>query len=96
MENEVQFKINENGEGLFYIEHLRKQIGRIDIKIFDKTLSALHTEVNPAYEGKGFAKKMFLEMIDYARENKLKVKAECSYVNLQFKKVAGEYADVLN
>lgn len=96
MENKVQIKINDKGEGLFFIEDHREQIARLDIKISNKTLVALHTEVNPAYEGKGLAKKMFQQMVDYARENNLKVKAECSYVNLQFKKDPGEYADVLN
>ena len=96
MENEVQFKINDKGEGLFYIEDFRKQIGRMDVKISDKTLTALHTEVNPAYEGNGLAKRMFLQMVDYARENNLKVKSLCHYVKLQFKKHPGKYTDVLN
>ena len=95
MANEVLLKINEKNEGLFYIEEHQKKIAHMDIEISGQTLTALHTEVNPAYEGKGLAKKMFLEMVAYARENKLKVRALCPYVSLQFKKGPGEYADVI-
>ena len=95
MLTEVLLKMNDKGEGLFYIRDLREQIARMDIKISGKTLSALHTEVNPAYEGNGLAKKMFIEMVSYARKNQLKVKALCPYVSVQFKKNPDEYADVL-
>lgn len=95
MEKEVLFNLNGNGEGLFYINEHRKQIARMDIKISGKSLIVLHTEVNPAYEGNGLANKMFLEMVRYARENKLKVNALCPYVMLQFKKAPDLYADVM-
>lgn len=95
MEKEILFSLNENREGLFYINDHQERIARMEVKISGKSLIALHTEVSPAYEGNGLAKKMFLEMVGYARENKLKVKALCHYVALQFKKDPEKYADVL-
>ena len=95
MSKEVLLKLDEKGEGLFYIVEHQKQIGHLDIKISGNTLTVLHTEVNPAYEGNGLAKKMFLEMIDYARKNQLMVKTTCPYVDLQFKRNPGEYSDVI-
>lgn len=95
MEKEVLFKMNGKEDGFFYIRDHQEQIARMDINISSKTLSILHTEVNPAYEGNGLAKKMFLSMINCARENQLKVNPLCPYVNVQFKKNPGEYSDVL-
>lgn len=95
MSKEVLLKMAGNGEGLFYILDQQKQIGQMDIKISGNTVNVFHTEVNPAFEGNGLAKKMFLEMVDYARKNQLKVKATCPYVDLQFKRNPGEYSDVL-
>lgn len=96
MSKEVLLKLDEKGVGSFYIMDHQKEIGHIDIKISGNTLMAIHTEVNPAYEGNGLAKSMFLEMIGYSRKNQLKVKALCSYVDLQFKKNPEEYSDLIN
>ena len=95
MSKEVLLKLDEKGEGCFYVVEQQKQIGHLDINISGNTLKVLHTEVNPAYEGNGLAKKMFLEMVSYARKNQLKVKAMCPYVDLQFKRNPGEYSDVI-
>lgn len=94
MSKEVLLKLDEKGAGLFYLMEHEKQIGHMDIKISGNTLTVLHTEVNPAYEGNGLAKSMFLEMTAYARKNQLKVQALCPYVALQFKRNPEEYLDV--
>jgi predicted GNAT family acetyltransferase len=39
----------------------------------------LHTEVPPAFEGKGIAGKMANAAFDYARESGFKVRSYCSY-----------------
>ncbi|MEO6682670.1 MAG: GNAT family N-acetyltransferase [Ginsengibacter sp.] len=93
--DQVEFKLDDQNEGMFYINDEREQIARLEIKIIGKGLLAIHTEVNPGQEGKGLAKKMFLEMVDYARKNHLTVKAYCPYVQAQFKKNPEEYSDVL-
>ena len=94
--DEVKVKLDEKNEGMFYIQDNGKQIARMEIKIIGKGLLAIHTEVDPAYEGKGLAKKIFIEMVSYARKNHLSVKAYCPYVQAQFKKSPEEYADVIS
>jgi hypothetical protein len=39
----------------------------------------LHTEVPPAFEGRGIAAKMAREALEYAKHEGLKVRSYCSY-----------------
>jgi predicted GNAT family acetyltransferase len=50
--------------------------------------------VVPKAEGKGIARKLLNEMVNYARRNNLKVIAFCPYVLSQFKHHPEEYADI--
>lgn len=93
--NDVAIKMNNNSSGAFIIEHENKQIGEMSFLLKNQEISIDHTEVKPEFEGKGLAKKMFLKMIEYAREYKLKVVANCSYVQAQIQKNKEEYADVI-
>ncbi|MEO6948224.1 MAG: GNAT family N-acetyltransferase [Ginsengibacter sp.] len=92
--NEVEIKL-DNGEGAFIIKHENKQAGEMIFQLSGTEMIVNHTEVDPQFEGKGLAKKMFLKMIKYARENKLKVVANCSYVQAQIQKNKEEYTDVI-
>ena len=91
---EVQIRIDENGDGGFYIIEENEQLGEMIINKKDNALSVLHTEVLPKAEGRGLAKKMLESMVDYARENALKVVPLCSYVHLQFRRRPEQYADI--
>lgn len=82
----VQFQLNEDGQGSFFIEDDEKKIGRLEIEISGDMLRALHTEVQPEAKGKGLAKKMFLALVDYAKENQLTIVPICEYVAAQLKK----------
>jgi predicted GNAT family acetyltransferase len=42
-------------------------------------MNILHTEVDPALEGRGVAGALVRAALDYARTHGLKVEAECSY-----------------
>lgn len=68
--------------------------GKMDISIIGKKLTVYHIEVNPEYEGKGFAKILLERLVSYARENNLKIVPLCPYVHLQFKRHPEEYNDV--
>ena len=95
--NEVTIEMDEkiDGNGSFIIKHEKQQVGEMTFSLTDHEISVDHTEVEPEFEGKGLAKKMFLKMIEYAREKKLKVVATCSYVQKQIEKNKEEYADVI-
>ena len=93
--DEVQLKLDENGEGSFYIMEDEVLLGEMVIGLKEDILTVFHTEVSEKAEGKGLAKKLLDSMVAYARNKGLKVKALCPYVHLQFKRHPQEYADII-
>ncbi len=84
----------ENVEGevrLFSDDH---KAGKMDISVIGGKLTVYHTEVNPEYEGKGFARLLLGQLVAYARENSLKIVPLCPYVHGQFKRHPEEYNDI--
>lgn len=71
-----------------------KKAGKMDISVADGKLRVYHTEVNAAYEGRGFAKLLLDQLVGYARDNNLKIIPLCPYVLAQFKRHPADYADV--
>ncbi len=92
--DEVQLKLNEKGEGKFYIMDGDEQIGEMGVVLDKDTLTVHHTEVLEKAEGKGYAKKLLAAMVDHARKNSWKVIALCPYVHLQFRRRPEDYEDV--
>ena len=91
---EVQLGTSSSGKTLFFIEDEGKKIARLYAKEEDGVLTALHTEVLPEGEGKGLAKQLFMAMVKHARDNSMKVIAECPYVHAQFERRPEEYQDI--
>ena len=54
----------------------------------------LHTEVPPAFEGRGIAGRMAKAAFDYARDNGLKVRSYCSYTTIYLERHP-EYQELL-
>lgn len=92
--DDVKLKLNEQGDGAFYIMEGAEQMGEMVINIKGSNLTAYHTEVLPKAEGKGLSKKLLNAMVEHARQNNLKVIPLCPYVHLQFKRHPDDYADV--
>ncbi|MBS1782688.1 MAG: N-acetyltransferase [Bacteroidetes bacterium] len=66
--------------------------------VFDSkkgTLIILHTDVDPSLAGQGVGKKLVLAIVQHARQNGLKIKAECSFAHAILTKTS-EYADILS
>jgi uncharacterized protein len=53
-----------------------------------------HTEVNPAFEGKGIGKKLVMAAVDYARANGLKILPLCPFAKSVFERTT-EIQDVM-
>jgi predicted GNAT family acetyltransferase len=70
------------------------QAGKMDISVIGNKLTVYHTEVNPEYEGRGFAKILLEKLVSYAREHHLMIVPLCPYVHAQFKRHPEEYNDV--
>src|SRR3954469_25581345 len=94
--DEVKLNLNEKKQGAFYLMEGAEQMGEMVVSISGSNLTVYHTEVSAKAGGKGYAKKMLNEMVDYSRKNNLKVIPLCPYVHAQFKRHPHEYADVWN
>lgn len=86
--------LNEEHKGEVQLFSDDRKVGFMDIQISGNVLTVFHTEVDPAYEGRGFAKLLLHQLVEYTRENTLKIMPLCPYVHLQFRRHPGEYNDV--
>ena len=92
--NEVQLKLDEDGNGSFLIMNGDEKLGEMVISISGNILTAHHTEVSTKAEGRGLAKKLLSAMVEYARSNDLKVYPRCPFVHAQFKRYPDQYAGI--
>ena len=90
----VKFEQQEHGQGVFKAYDDQAVIGSMYVNISGSTLKAIHTEVDPAHEGKGIAHQLLDSMVAYARENKMHVIPLCPFVFAQFRRHPEQYADL--
>lgn len=86
--------LNEKGRGEVQLSSDGKNAGKMDISVHAPRLTVYHTEVDPQYEGRGFAKLLLKELVSYARKNDLKIIPLCPFVHAQFKRRPEEYQDI--
>jgi predicted GNAT family acetyltransferase len=91
---EVKLQLDKKGHGHFYISDEGEQLAEMVVSVSNSLLTVYHTEVLPKAEGRGLAKQLLAAMVEHARKNGLKVIPLCPYVHAQFKRHAGDYADV--
>lgn len=94
MEHTIEFKINENNRGSFFINKDGNQIAELDFELKDDVLNAYHTGVRKELEGQGIASKLFDKLLEYARENNYKIIPSCSYIAAKFHRHPDEFVDV--
>lgn len=72
-----------------------KKIGFLSFEISDEELTILSTVVYPEARGKGVAKLLNIEIVEYARKlNIKKVKILCSYSQKYFLQNKNQYLDI--
>lgn len=86
--HDINFQLNETASGgMFYVGSKANPDAQLD---FSNTapgiISADSTEVKPELRGQEIAKKLVIALIDYAKEENLKIIPVCSYVQLFFKR----------
>lgn len=92
---EIQFKIDENKKGSFFIENDNgDQIAELEFEIENNILDAHHTGVRKELEGQGIAAKLFDKMIEYAQNNNYMVKPTCPYIEMKFKRAQPKLNDI--
>ena len=85
----------EGRHGNFIATENSVEVGRIVyVMAGEKKLIIEHTEVNPAFEGKGIGKRLVYAVVDYAREHNIKILPLCSFAKALFEKTP-EIQDVL-
>lgn len=90
----IQLKLNEKKLGAFYLFEEKIKIGEMVLSISEPTITVYHTEVDDNYNGKGYAKLLFNELIAYARKNDYKIIPLCPFVLAQFKRHPEDYKDI--
>jgi len=79
--------IKEKNKGYFSASENDKTAGRIYYTIAGESRMILdHTEVNDDYRGQGIGKKILIHIVDYARENKIKIIPLCPFAKSVFDK----------
>ncbi|RBQ06784.1 GNAT family N-acetyltransferase [Pedobacter miscanthi] len=91
---DIKFESNQNGDQSFGLYVDGKRTGEIAVQVDGDVLTSVHTLVNEDQQGKGYARKLFDQMVAYARKNKMKVIPECHYVASLFKSHPDLYKDV--
>ncbi|HEY0045449.1 MAG TPA: GNAT family N-acetyltransferase [Flavobacterium sp.] len=91
---ELKIEMQSDSKGAFVIYDSGIKAGEMIFGINDNELTAVHTEVNPNFEGKGFAKMLFNQMVEYVSVNNMMVIPLCPYVLAQFKKERELYRDI--
>lgn len=90
----TEIVLDKNQRGKLQLFSDEKKAGLMSIAIIDGRLVVYHTEVNEAFEGRGFAKILLEKLVSYARENAMKIVPLCPYVNAQFHRHPDTYDDV--
>lgn len=81
-------KIDEGTKGYFGAFDDDKEAGRMSYTFVGETRMILdHTEVNDAYRGQNIGKKLLMQLVEYARENKIKIIPLCPFAKSVFEKL---------
>ena len=94
MKQEVKIEVNDKN-GFFYIEIDGKIAAKMTFVFAgaDKIIID-HTEVNDAFNGKGFGKMMVTKAIEFAREKQIKIIPLCPFTKNVIDKTP-EFQDIL-
>jgi len=85
----------KKGNEKFYIGDETNPIAEITFKQRDEdTIIADHTYVSDELRGQGIAGKLLEKLINYAREENVKIVPECSYVQKKMES-SKEYGDLI-
>lgn len=88
-------QIDQGTKGYFVASDAEHEAGRITYTFAGETKMILdHTEVDDRYRGQNIGKRILMEVVNYARENKIKIIPLCPFAKSIFNKIE-EIRDVL-
>lgn len=63
------------------------KMGRLRYRyIKDDVIDVFSTKVDEAFQGKGIAAQLYQTVIEFAKENQLKIKPSCSYIDVKMQR----------
>lgn len=75
----------KKAQGMFYIGDKEQPLAYISYKnLREGVILADHTVVDPSLEGKGIGSRLFETLIDFAKEEQVKIIPQCSFVKAKF------------
>jgi predicted GNAT family acetyltransferase len=91
----MQIQRDEHGrKGAFYIEENGEWIAELTYIKNDGNMTIDHTEIAVKLRGEGIGQDLVKAAVEYARENDLKIKADCPYARKVIERTP-EFQDVL-
>ena len=78
----IELKLDGKNGVFELMDEQNKAVGELTFILKEEQMIINHTGVNPDLRGQGLAEKLVLEVVDYARKNKLKIIPFCSYVSV--------------
>lgn len=91
----MEFQHSQDGkQGLFTAQQDGQKAGEVSYyEAGEKTIVLDHTAVEDAFQGQQLGRKLVDQVVDYARQNGLKIVPQCTYAHRVFEK-SEDYADV--
>lgn len=73
-------------EGRFFIEGTDEDLGYLEYRSEDGTLTVEHTVVGDELKGSGAARQLVDEFVKFANDNQYQIKSNCDYASHVMKK----------
>lgn len=90
----IEIHKSEKGISFFSLKVDDQEVGRMTVNITPGILKAGYTGVGLTQRKKGYGKKLVSAVVDYARENNMKIVPECGFVAMIFNKYPEIYGDI--
>lgn len=90
----IEIHEGEKGVSFFSLNVDGQEVGRMMVNITPGLLKAGYTGVRLTQRRNGYGRKLVGAVVDYARENKLKITPECGFVAMMFNKYPETYGDI--
>lgn len=90
----IEIHKGEKGISFFSLNADGQEVGRMLVNVTPGILKAGFTSIGLAHRGNGFGKILVSAVVNYARENNLKIIPECGFVAMMFNKYPEIYGDI--
>jgi predicted GNAT family acetyltransferase len=90
----IEIHEGEKGISFFSLHVDGREVGRMMVSIVPGKLKAGYTGVGLTQRNNGYGRKLVNAVVEYARENNLKIVPECGFVAMIFNKYPEVYADI--